>query len=191
MKRVLAIQQVMIQQLDVLETMTPQDFNTFRDLLNPASGFQSSQFREVEYACGLKDERYMRFHEHDPVNLSKLQKRMAEPTLYEVLISLLKRSGYDVDEGTPEKDSTSSKKLQDALKKIYQEHESNYDLYLLCEFLIQFDELFQIWRFRHVKMVERTIGSKRGTGGSSGANYLRSTVDKSFFPELWDVRSEL
>lgn len=191
MRRILAIQNVLVEQLAVLETMTPQDFGQFRKLLNPASGFQSSQFRELEAASGLKDARFRKLHKKVPAALARLDKRLDEPSLYDRFCSLLKRRGFDVEQQAPTLGTPASDALVAALKAIYMAPEDNYDLYLMCEYLIEYDERFQYWRFGHVKMVERTIGSKKGTGGSPGAAYLRTTVYRRMFPELWDVRAHL
>ncbi len=190
-KRVTAIQRVLVEQLQVLETMTPQDFEVFRSRLNPASGFQSMQFRAVEISSGLKDPRYLAFHRYAPEAHGELERRMAAPTIWDAFVALLGRRGFGVGPEAPEPDSEASQELIAALRTLYTEAEDHYDLYLTAELLVDYDELFQIWRFCHVKMVERTIGAKMGTGGSSGARYLRGTLSKRFFPELWEVRSEL
>ena len=191
LKRVTAIQDVLQSQLSVLETMTPQDFGVFRERLNPASGFQSYQFRELEYLSGLKDDRYLAFHKTNPEATGRLEARLGSATLWDAFSGLLSRSGFEVTPTAPEHGSPESNSLVRALHTIYENNENHYALYLACEYLVDYDERFQIWRFGHVKMVERTIGMKHGTGGSSGAAYLRTTLSKRFFPELWDVRSFL
>lgn len=190
-KRVTAIQRVLIAQLPVLETMTPQDFEVFRARLNPASGFQSLQFRALEAVSGSKDPRYLAFHKHDPVAHQALVDRLGSPTVYDAFIGYLHRAGFDVPNEAPAPDTPDSERVIEALRQVYTEAETHYALYLTCEHLIEYDEQFQLWRFAHVKMVERTIGMRRGTGGSSGAKYLRSTLSKRFFHELWEVRSHL
>lgn len=190
-RRIIAIQRVLFEQIKVLETMTPEDFNDFRSVLNPASGFQSAQFRELEALCGLKDPRFLKLHRKDPKVHARLKERMEERSIYDTFIALLDRRGFGVGVSTPEPGSEASQTLVDALKKIYRDTDSHYDLYLMCEYLIESDELLQLWRFAHVKMVERTIGARMGTGGSPGAKYLRSTLSRTFFPELWEVRSQL
>lgn len=190
-KRVTAIQQVLIEQLAVLETMTPQDFEVFRSRLNPASGFQSLQFRELETVSGIKDARYGAFHKHDEEAARRFAKRMAQPTIWDAFIKMLSKQDFDVPDHAPEPGSADSDRVVEALVSIYVDSDSHYALYLACEYLIDYDERFQLWRFAHVKMVERTIGMKGGTGGSSGARYLRSTLSKRFFPELWEMRSRL
>jgi tryptophan 2,3-dioxygenase len=190
-RRVSEIQRVLIQQLAVLESMTPQDFNVFRNLLNPASGFQSLQFREIEAVSGAKDPRYLKLHKDDPVGSAQLRARLEGRTVYDAFCGYLGRRGFQVDRLAPEPESDASRRLIDALYAIYMESDRHYDLYLTSEHLVTYDELFAIWRFGHVKMVERTIGERMGTGGSPGARYLRATTGRRFFPELWDVRNRL
>jgi len=190
-RRIVAIQKVLIEQIKVLETMTPEDFNHFREVLNPASGFQSAQFRELEALYGLKDERFLKLHRKNPEIHKRLKARMDGRSVYDAFVGLLQRQGFDVPDGAPAPESEGSGRLVQALKKIYQEPDSHYALYLMCEYLIESDELFQLWRFAHVKMVERTIGARMGTGGSPGAKYLKTTLSRSFFPELWEVRTHL
>lgn len=190
-RRIVAIQKVLIEQIKVLETMTPEDFNHFREVLNPASGFQSAQFRELEALCGLKDERFLKLHRKNPEVYKRLKGRLDGRSVYDAFVALLKRRGFDVSAGAPTQGSEASDRLVQALKTIYKDPDSHYDIYLMCEYLIESDELFQLWRFAHVKMVQRIIGARMGTGGSPGAKYLKTTLDRSFFPELWEVRSHL
>ncbi len=190
-KRVTSIQRVLIAQLPVLETMTPQDFEVFRARLNPASGFQSLQFRALEALSGCKDSRYLAFHRHDDDAHQALVDRLESRTIYDAFLGYLHRAGFDVPTEAPAPDTPDSARIIEALRRVYTEAETHYALYLTCEYLIEYDEQFQLWRFAHVKMVERTIGGRRGTGGSSGAKYLRSTLSKRFFHELWEVRSYL
>ena len=181
-RRIHAIQRLIEQQVDVLETMPPQEFNAFREGLNPASGFQSSQFREIEFLCGAQKTSYLSFLEVTGAKRERLERRLSEPTLYDALKGLLQRRGFQVD---------SHDTLLAAFKSIYERSEELYDLYLLLEDFIEFDERFLLWRGRHVRMVERMIGMKPGTGGSLGVSYLEKTLSKKFFPELWEVRTEL
>jgi tryptophan 2,3-dioxygenase len=181
-RRIHAIQRLLEQQVDVLETMTPQDFNAFREHLNPASGFQSAQFREIEFLCGLQKTGYLKFLEPTSLERERLERRLAEPSIYDVLKAALAARGFAVGTG-PE--------LLATFLTIYQNEERYYDLYLLLEDCIEFDERFLLWRGRHVRMVERMIGMKPGTGGSLGARYLHTTLEKRFFPELWEVRTIL
>jgi tryptophan 2,3-dioxygenase len=182
-RRIHAIQRILETQVDVLETMTPQDFNAFREGLNPASGFQSAQFREIEFRCGLRgNEKALAHLELTPAERASLDRRLHEPTLYDALKGYLARQGFDV---------SSHDALVDAFKRIYEDEGAHYALYLLLEDLIEFDERVRLWRSRHVLMVERMIGMKSGTGGSLGVPYLQSTLQRRFFPELWEVRTVL
>ncbi|MEZ4265084.1 MAG: tryptophan 2,3-dioxygenase family protein [Myxococcota bacterium] len=190
-KRITTIQRVLNAQIAILETMTPQDFDVFRARLNPASGFQSQQFRELEFLSGLKDERYLKFHAHDAAATARLKARLAAPTIWDAFVALLRRRGFGLPDPTPAEGEASWDALLESLAEIYRHPEANYDLYLTCELLVDYDELLQLWRFAHVKMVERTIGMRRGTGGSSGAKYLATTLSRRCFPALWDLRSVL
>ena len=181
-RRVHTIQRLLEQQIDVLETMTPQEFNAFRDNLNPASGFQSIQFRELEFLCGVRRTETLKHIQTSPQQLQRLERRLAEPSLYDRVKALLQRRGFDAG---------SHDALIASFKAIYTDPQANYDLYLLLEDLIEFDERFLLWRGRHVRMVERMIGAKQGTGGSLGAAYLATTLEHRFFPELWEVRTYL
>jgi tryptophan 2,3-dioxygenase len=181
-RRIHTIQRLLEQQVDVLETMTPQEFNAFRDNLNPASGFQSIQFREVEFLAGVRRVETMQQIQMDEAQRARLERRLSEPSLYDDVKALLVRRGFASD---------SHEALVESLRRIYTEPEAHYDLYLLLEDLIEFDERFLLWRHRHVRMVERMIGNKMGTGGSSGAEYLQRTLAHKFFPELWEVRTLL
>ena len=181
--RVHAIERVLIDHIEVLETMTPQDFLEFRSLLTPASGFQSAQFREVEFLCGLKDRRYLRDLAASPDELRRLARRLDEPTVWDGFVALLERNGL----GMPEDDEDARR---ESLLRMAREPERTH-LFAVAERLLDHDEAFAQWRFHHVLMVEREIGAKPGTGGSAGVEYLRSTLDKRFFPELWGLRSYL
>ncbi len=171
--RVHVIERLLVEQIDVLETMSPQDFLAFRSQLAPASGFQSVQFREIEFLSGLKDPKYLARLEGTGEEMSRLRKRLEEPTLDDAFRALVERRGSP------------------SLTDVFRDRERYGDLFDLCEGLLNHDETFAHWRARHVLMVERQIGSKTGTGGSTGAQYLRSTLGKRFYPELWEVRSHL
>lgn len=197
-RRCIEIERVLVDQIAVLETMMPNDFLAFRDHLMPASGFQSSQFREIEYASGLKDARFLRNYDPDSPERARLESRLSKPSLADAFYSLLRRKGFDLPELSIVSEHLASDEHQkaeqqriSALKRIYQNAEQHYELFLLTESLIEYDEMFSMWRLRHVKMVERMIGSKTGTGGSEGAAYLKKTVERTFFPELWELRSYL
>jgi tryptophan 2,3-dioxygenase len=181
-RRIHAIQRLLEEQVDILETMTPQEFNQFRDNLNPASGFQSVQFRELEFACGLRRTEILQWVELDEAHRARLERRLREPSLYDHAKALLARRGFATE---------STDELIESYRQIYSDEGRYFDLHLLLEELIEFDERFLLWRGRHVRMVERMIGNKRGTGGSSGAEYLSRTLDQRFFPELWAVRTQL
>lgn len=192
MKRVLTILKTMVAQIDILETMTPLEFNSFRGFLDEASGFQSLQFREIEILCGLRSSHMLKVYEGQPQYVQKLKNRMQEPTLWESFCTYLQKLGYDVNvpermdgEGLIHKSDPNRKKV---LVEIMNE---DPEAALLCEAFVDFDEGMQEWRYRHVKMVERTIGNKKGTGGSDGVQYLRSTLHQRIFPDLWEIRSEL
>jgi tryptophan 2,3-dioxygenase len=188
MKRILTILKVLVHQTDILETMTPLEFLTFRDRLESASGFQSYQFRELEFALGLKNENILkRFNDLDEEK-AKLQKRFNEDSLWQVFLKYLKMNNYRVtDEMINADDKSDSSDLQNILIDIYN---NDYNIAQFCEFLLDLDEGFQEWRYRHVKMVERTIGTKQGTGGSDGVKYLIATLSFKFFPVLWSIRKE-
>ncbi len=194
-KRIQTIQKILVQQIDVLETMPPDDFNRFRGHLNPASGFQSSQFREVEFRMGLKDASYLGFHKHNQESQKRLQQALAAPSLYDYFLRMLSRKGYAIpkeilgrDVATPH---TPHEKLTDVFLEIYRHPYENSEIYVLLESLMDLDENFILWRYRHMAMVERMIGNVRGTGGSSGAHYLGTTLRKQAFPEIWNVRNRL
>jgi tryptophan 2,3-dioxygenase len=183
LRRCIEIGRILVAQVAVLETMTPMDFLDFRDNLMPASGFQSFQFREIEYLSGLKDARFLENYSKDSEEYGRLKKRLEEPSLWDVFCALfLKRLK------APAKDE---KNLLQALKQIYEKPRENFDLFLLCESFIEYDETILHWRLIHVKMVERMIGSKTGTGGSEGVGYLKTTLDRKFFPLLWELRTYL
>lgn len=183
LQRVHAIERVLIQQIEVLETMSPQDFLTFRTHLSPASGFQSVQFREIEFISGAKDPRYVGRLDLDADEQARLEKRLSDPSLWDGFTALLDAHGLPM----PSDDELARRT---SLLLMARER-SHLDLFYLSESLLTYDELLALWRQRHVLMVERMIGSKTGTGGSTGASYLRTTLDKRFFPELWDLRSYL
>jgi tryptophan 2,3-dioxygenase len=181
--RVHSIERLLVQQLDIIETMSPQDFVVFRSNLSPASGFQSVQFREIEFLGGLKERGFARLAE-GPEERERLERRLEEPTLWDAFCALLEANGLPM----PSDDADARRA---SLLKMARDRDAFADLWYLSEDLLVHDELFSLWRLRHVLMVERQIGTKRGTGGSSGAPYLRTTLDKRFFPELWELRSYL
>jgi tryptophan 2,3-dioxygenase len=173
LERVKVIERLLIEQVEVLETMSSQDFLAFRSDLAPASGFQSVQFRELEFLSGLKNPTYLKRLEADTEERARLERRLAEPTLWDAFLALIENNGSPT------------------LLEILRSRQARPELFALAEALLDHDESFALWRSRHVLMVERQIGGKTGTGGSTGAQYLRGTLDKRFFPALWEVRSEL
>jgi len=190
-KRVLTILKLVVQQLDVIETMTPVQFLSFRERLESSSGFQSGQFRELEAILGRRDPGVLTaYHEQSP-DYERVQAALERPSVYDSFLRYLAGKGYPVPADDLERDVTQpvaeSKGVQAALLQAYRDDGEPAQV---AERLVDFDEGFMEWRYHHVKMVERTIGSRVGTGGY-GADYLRSTLHKPFFPDLWAVRSEL
>jgi tryptophan 2,3-dioxygenase len=186
--RVHAIEGLLIDSLGVMETLAPSAFLGFRDHLRPASGFQSVQFREIELVSGLREAPFLEFMraENVPEVHAAMDLRLAEPSLRDALHFALRSKGFDLGpEGAVEE-----AKLDAALLRVYSTHDPR-DLYRFCEALTEHDERIRTWRQRHVLMVERIIGMKTGTGGSTGAPYLRSTTQRQFYPELWRVRGAL
>jgi tryptophan 2,3-dioxygenase len=195
MRRIVEIEKLLVMQIHILETMSPVRFLGFRDELNPASGFQSMQFREIEFSSGLKDERILREFAADDFARQRLEARMQQPSLSESYFALLRRSGFDTPAADTPRDEkerrTNYSKRQRAIVEVLTHPEQLYKEYQLAEVLLEHDEYFSLWRSHHIKMVERMVGTKRGTGGSEGVNYLKSTLDKKFFPELWEARTYL
>ena len=192
LKRILTILKVLVAQLDILETMTPLEFQSFRARLEAASGFQSDQFRQLEFVLGIKSASAIeRFAGGSRARVA-LEQRYAKPTLWDAFLRYLARAGYSIPAPLLDRDVTSrvepSPELQDTLIALYREDPKHAEM---CERLVDFDEGLQEWRYRHVKMVQRTIGTKIGTGGSAGAQYLATTLMKPVFPDLWEIRSRL
>jgi tryptophan 2,3-dioxygenase len=193
--RVVEIEKVLVNQIHILETMTPINFLGFRDQLNPASGFQSMQFREIEFSSGLKDEETLGSFSQDEFARERLSARYGGPTLADAFYALLRRRGFDA----PADDTALAEeerhrlygKRTRALLEVLTHFEERYEEFQLAEALLEHDEYFALWRSHHIKMVERMVGTKRGTGGSEGVGYLRTTLDKKFFPELWEARTYL
>ena len=192
LKRILSIVKVMVAQLDILETMTPLEFLTFRERLEAASGFQSDQFRQIECVLGKKSQEAIRRFPDGSRAWVALERRYREPTLWDGFLRYLSREGYGVPPSHLERDVTTpiepSPEVQRLLLVVYRDDPKNAEL---CERLVDLDEGIQEWRYRHVKMVQRTIGTKAGTGGSSGAAYLQETVGRPLFPDLWEIRSQM
>jgi len=191
LKRVLTILKVQVAQIDILETMSPVSFLSFRSRLEAASGFQSPQFRELEFALGRRDSRMLRFHDGTPAR-TRLERRLAEPSLWDHFLRFLARHGHAVPPALLGRDLAASNPASDELHPVLIGiYRSRPELAQVCERLVDLDEGIQEWRYRHVKMVERTIGTKPGTGGSAGAEYLKGTLFQPLFPDLWAIRAEL
>lgn len=193
--RCVEIQKVLVQQVAVIETMTPMDFLAFRDKLQPASGFQSAQFREFEFALGIREPGFLKNYETDDESRGRLERRLTQASVPEAFFALLRDRGFDAPALPGDADAESTAAIREtrvlAVSRLYAEFESHYDLFLLAEALIEMDQQLMLWRQRHVVMVERVIGGRRGTGGSTGAGYLKSTLEKRAFPELWDLRTSM
>ena len=183
LRRVHVIERLLIEQVDVLETMTPQDFLEFRANLAPASGFQSVQFRELEFLSGCKDHAFLtRFRSISAAQRSRLERRLAEPSLWDAFLQLLASRGLP---------AATDQQILESLRVVAGDRAAHDDLWQLAEGLLTHDELAGLWRARHVVMVERQIGTKSGTGGSTGAPYLRKRVPLRYFPLLWELRDHL
>jgi tryptophan 2,3-dioxygenase len=193
LSRVKLIQKQLFEQWGVLETLTPSEYETFRPALGTSSGFQSAQYRAIEFLLGNKQPRVLDVFAHDPATHAELSALLAAPSLYDEFLRHLARRGLAIPESTLERDVTQpyvrNPELVPVLKTIYDDPTRWWDAYDMCEKLVDVEEGFQLWRFRHMKTVERIIGYKAGTGGSSGVAYLRRAVDHAFFPELIDVRT--
>ena len=193
--RVTRIQEQLIAAWDVLSTMTPADYLAFRSALGPASGFQSYQYRLVEFRLGAKDANMLLPHRHDTLIHGELMTALNEPSLYDEALRLLARRGHPVPKEVLDRDFSqpylSNPRVRDIWLSIYRKSQEHFDLYELAEELVDVEDWFQQWRFRHMKTVERIIGYKSGTGGSSGVGYLKTALERSFFPELWEVRTFL
>ena len=184
MARISRIQSVMTLSWDVLSTLTPVDYLAFRHVLGTSSGFQSGQFREIEFRLGLKESSFVNHYEEGSPERIALEQALAAPSLREASHNALERAGFDLGDRSVEA-------IAQAWLEIYRDAERWFDLYELAEKLVDIDDALAAWRFKHVLTVERIIGNKPGTGGSAGAPYLRSTLDKRVFPELWSLRTAL
>jgi tryptophan 2,3-dioxygenase len=195
LRRVVEIEKLLVDQIHILETMTPISFLGFRDQLNPASGFQSMQFREIEFSSGLKHQNLLDEFCDDEFSHARLQTRFIAPSLADAFFAALRRRGLEA----PPSDSSSNDqerlksygKRTKAVLEILTHFEERYEEFQLAEALLEHDEYFALWRSHHIKMVERMVGTKRGTGGSEGVGYLKTTLDQKFFPEVWEARTHL
>lgn len=193
--RVSKIQSQIIEAWDVLSTLTPSEYVQFRDKLGQASGFQSFQYRMIEFALGYKTTHVLEIYKKDPDLHRELTEALHKPSIYDVSIKALSAAGLPIPDETLNRDVTVTYKgdpaVESAWLEVYRSPEAYWDLYELAEKLIDIEDWLQQWRFRHMKTVERIIGFKKGTGGSSGVTYLKKVLDHRFFPELWDIRTKL
>lgn len=190
MKRVLTILKVLVHQVDILETMTPLEFLSFRDYLETASGFQSYQWRELEFKLGLKSEVHVHRFETGTVMRENLEKRFVEPSLWQNFMTYLNAAGFNIPAEVLNSDTKLSIMPSEAVQKVLLDiYKTDARLAQFCELMVDLDEGIQEWRYRHVKMVERTIGYKKGTGGSAGVEYLKKSLFNPLFPDLWEIRS--
>ena len=191
-KRIRTIMKVMVEQIDILETLTPMSFNSFRDRLENASGFQSVQFREFEFLLGYKRAAMLRFHKPGTPDFARLEQRLREPSVVDAFYTFLVAHGVaipaDLRAREPTLPTTPNVIVEEGILHLYK---TQPDLEILFELMTDFDEGFQEWRYRHIKLVERTIGSKHGTGGSLGVEFLKKSLFHPVFPDLWAIRHKL
>src|SRR5215216_184890 len=193
-KRIVEIEKLLLNQIHILETMTPISFLAFRDQLNPASGFQSMQFREIEFSSGLKDKSILREFAEDQFAHERLEARLVNSSLADCFYRVLQCRGLTAPISTGADAAEQRKAYEErtrAVLEVLTHFEERYEEFELAEALLEHDEYFSLWRSHHIKMVERMVGAKRGTGGSEGIGYLKTTLDKKFFPELWEARTYL
>ncbi|HTV50286.1 MAG TPA: tryptophan 2,3-dioxygenase family protein [Steroidobacteraceae bacterium] len=195
LERIARVQTQLIATWDVLSTMTPADYSAFRNSLGRSSGFQSVQYRLLEFTIGNKHPDLIAVHQRDPIAHATLQRALEAPSLYDEVLALLSRRGYGIPEDTLARDFRepyrASKAVAGAWLGVYLNKAQDWDLYELAERLIDMDHKFQLWRYHHMKTVERIIGYKRGTGGTSGVAYLTKALELKFFPELWQIRTSM
>ena len=195
LRRIVGVMDLMVKQINLLSSLTPVEFAGFRDKLNPASGFQSIQFRVIEFTYGIREEFFLKFFDKEPAKKAELEEARRQPSVYDELIRALDKAGYSVPTSLLTRDFSQpwveSSELVTVLKNVYENPKDNYHWVLLFETLLDFDEKFATWRHVHMLMVARTIGMKQGTGGSSGYKFLASRAEYKFFPELWSVRTQL
>jgi len=193
--RVSRIMEQLVQAWSVLATMTPSEYTALRPYLGTSSGFQSFQYREIEFRLGNKNRAMLTPHATNPAVADELRQVLSEPSLYDEAIAVLARRGFPIDASLLHRDFTEklapNDSVQAAWTRVYREPEANFDLYELAEELVDLEDAFRLWRFRHVTTVERIIGFKRGTGGTAGVDYLRKMLDTVLFPELWRLRTKL
>lgn len=193
--RVSRIQAQLVQSWDVLATMTPAEYSMFRNQLGRASGFQSVQYRKLEFIIGNKNADTIEVHKRDPQSYADLQRALRSPSIYDEALRLLSRRGFEIPQEYLDRDWSQpyqpSKQVAAAWLAVYHSVDANWDLYDLAEKLVDLDHKFQLWRFSHMKTVERIIGYKRGTGGTGGVSYLNKALELRFFPELWMIRTSM
>ncbi len=193
--RVKHIQKTLTEQWSVLATLTPTEYSQFRGFLGNASGFQSSQYRAVEFILGNKNAKMLPVFDSDPESRTMLEELLNAPSIYDEFLAYLDRHGYDVPRSVLDRDVTRAHEFDPGLlplfKHIYEHAADNWAAYEACEELVDLEDNFQLWRFRHLRTVQRTIGMKTGTGGSSGVSFLKKALDLTFFPELFAVRTEI
>jgi tryptophan 2,3-dioxygenase len=192
LKRVRTVMKVMVEQVDIVETLTPMSFNSFRDRLENASGFQSAQFRELEFLLGYKRPQMLRYHPAGTPDYERMSRRLHEPSVVDAFYTFLEQHGVTIPAELRTRDVTEptvpNEVVEDGILRLYQ---TQPDLEILFELMTDFDEGLQEWRYRHIKLVERTIGSKRGTGGSLGVEFLKKSLFHPIFPDLWAIRHKL
>jgi tryptophan 2,3-dioxygenase len=195
LSRVARIQAQLTQSWDVLATLTPADYSAFRNHLGRASGFQSYQYRMLEFVIGNKGAEMIEVHKRDPEVYAKLERALHSPSIYDESLRLLSRRGFEIPESYLDRDWSKpyqpNKQVAAAWLAVYHSTEDHWDLYELAEKLVDLDHKFQLWRFSHMKTVERIIGYKRGTGGTGGVSYLAKALEMKFFPELWSIRTAM
>ncbi|MET0282194.1 MAG: tryptophan 2,3-dioxygenase family protein [Steroidobacteraceae bacterium] len=195
LQRITKVQAQLFNVWEVLATMTPSDYSSFRNLLGRSSGFQSAQYRLLEFVLGNKNADTIRVYQRDAVDYERLQRALQAPSLYDEVLRLLSRRGYGIPDELLDRDFSqpheTSKAVTGAWLGVYHNAEKDWDLYELAEGLVDLDHRFQLWRFQHMKTVERIIGHKRGTGGTGGVSYLAKALELRFFPELWQARTSL
>ena len=195
MARIKHVQRVLTDQWTVLATLTPSEYAEIRPFLATSSGFQSAQYREVEFLLGNKDADMVDVFRHDPAARDELATLLAEPSLYDEFLAFLARAGYAVPAGLLDRDWSRpyrlNQELVDTIARVYAAPHDHWGVYETCEELVDIEDNFQEWRFRHLQVVQRTIGHKTGTGGSSGVDFLRRALDLTFFPELFEVRTRI
>jgi tryptophan 2,3-dioxygenase len=193
--RVKNIQSQLFDQWAVLATLTPSEYAQFRGILGPASGFQSPQYRAIEFMLGNKNAATLEVFKHDPAVMAELEAVLNAPSLYDEFLLHLHRRGFAIPEACLSRDWSQPYERNEGLipvfKQIYESPDGHWDAYEMCEKLVDIEDQFQLWRFRHMRTVQRTIGFKRGTGGSSGVAFLKRALELTFFPELFDVRTEI